>query len=200
MKTITLDTIKAMNVGTFSVQDNSPRGVKTVTAEEIKPGDRVVIDNHFCEVVAAPEQEQAEQQDTTAEAPENGGRSAKTISEWIAFEKQYKAAFKRCNISGAKIYELQELEAAGQLRIAVTRERFTRTAPAKHWSRTPISSERETVTAEYYANYISGLDFFGGRVTLNYTSRGYIAVDFSCTSPDGCTKSEAHFSFEEVRV
>ena len=76
MKTITLDTIKAMNVGTFSVQDNSPRGVKTVTAEEIKPGDRVVIDNHFCEVVAAPEQEQdttptadqeqAEQQDTTA--------------------------------------------------------------------------------------------------------------------------------------
>ena len=66
MKTITLDTIKAMNADTFSVQDNSPRGVKTVTAEEIKPGDRVVIDNHFCEVVAAPEQEQAEQQDTTA--------------------------------------------------------------------------------------------------------------------------------------
>ena len=77
MKTITLDTIKAMKADTFSVQDNSPRGVKTVTAEEIKPGDRVVIDNHFCEVVAAPEQEQdttptadqeqAEQQDTTAE-------------------------------------------------------------------------------------------------------------------------------------
>ena len=77
MKTITLDTIKAMNADTFSVQDNSPRGVKTVTAEEIKPGDRVVIDNHFCEVVAAPEQEQdttptadqeqAEQQATTAE-------------------------------------------------------------------------------------------------------------------------------------
>lgn len=67
MKTITLDTIKAMNVSTFSVQDNSPRGVKTVTAEEIKPGDRVVTDNHFCEVVEAPEQEQAEQQDTTAE-------------------------------------------------------------------------------------------------------------------------------------
>lgn len=67
MKAITLDTIKAMNTSTFSVQDNSPRGVKTVTAEEIKPGDRVVIDNHFCEVVEAPEQEQAEQQDTTAE-------------------------------------------------------------------------------------------------------------------------------------
>ena len=122
----------------------------------------------------------------------------KTITEWIEFEKQYKTAFKRCNISGAKIYELQELAAAGQLQITVTRERFTRTAPAKRWSRNPISSECETVTAEYYANYISGLDFFGGRVTLNYTSRGYIAVDFSCTSPDGCTKAEAHFSFEEV--
>lgn len=69
MKTITLDTIKAMNTSTFSVQDNSPRGVKTVTAEEIKPGDRVVIDNHFCEVVATPEQEQAaeQEQDTTAD-------------------------------------------------------------------------------------------------------------------------------------
>lgn len=67
MRTITLDAIKAMNTSTFSVQDNSPRGVKTVTAEEIKPGDRVVIDSHFCEVVEAPEQEQAEQQDTTAE-------------------------------------------------------------------------------------------------------------------------------------
>lgn len=69
MRTITLDAIKAMNTSTFSVQDNSPRGVKTVTAEEIKPGDRVVIDNHFCEVVATPEQEQAaeQEQDTTAE-------------------------------------------------------------------------------------------------------------------------------------
>lgn len=56
----------------------------------------------------------------------------KTITEWIEFEKQYKTAFKRCNISGAKIYELQELAAAGQLQITVTRERFTRTAPAKH--------------------------------------------------------------------
>lgn len=67
MRTTTLDAIKAMNAGTFSVQDNSPRGIKTITAEEIKPGDRVVIDNHFCEVVATPEQDQAEQQDTTAE-------------------------------------------------------------------------------------------------------------------------------------
>lgn len=69
MKTITITEIKAMNVSTFSVQDDSPRGVKTATAEEIKPGDRVVIDNHFCEVVEAPEQEQAEQQEqpTTAD-------------------------------------------------------------------------------------------------------------------------------------
>lgn len=65
MKTITITEIKAMNVSTFSVQDDGPRGIKTATAEEIKPGDRVVIDNHFCEVVEAPEQEQAEQQDTT---------------------------------------------------------------------------------------------------------------------------------------
>lgn len=67
MKTITITEIKAMNVSTFSVQDDSPRGIKTITAEEIKPGDRVVIGNHFCEVVEATEQEQAEQQPTTAD-------------------------------------------------------------------------------------------------------------------------------------
>ena len=69
MKTITITEIKAMNASTFSVQDGSPRGIKTISAEEIKPGDRVVIDNHFCEVVAAPEQEQAaeQEQDTTAD-------------------------------------------------------------------------------------------------------------------------------------
>ena len=70
MKTITLDTLKAMNAGTFSVQDNSPRGVKTVTAEEIKPGDRVVIDNHFCEVVAAIDGEDAPGRDVLGQVRE----------------------------------------------------------------------------------------------------------------------------------
>ena len=124
----------------------------------------------------------------------------KTILDWIEFEKQYKSAFKRCNISGPKIYELQELVNNGLLKIKIIREKFTRPAPAKHWSKTPISAETEYVSAEYYANYISGLDFFGGTVLLNYTSRGYIAVEFYCVSPDGCTKSRARFYFEEVRA
>ena len=89
MKTITLDTIKAMNPSTFSVQDNSPRGVKTVTAEEIKPGDRVVIDNHFCEVVATPEQEQAaeQEQDTTADILRKAADIIKARKDRSAWDK-----------------------------------------------------------------------------------------------------------------
>ena len=89
MRTITLDAIKAMNTSTFSVQDNSPRGVKTVTTEEIKPGDRVVIDNHFCEVVAAPEQEQAaeQEQDTTADIIRKAADIIKARKDRSAWDK-----------------------------------------------------------------------------------------------------------------
>ena len=48
--TITMKEIQNMisnGISTFSKKDNSPRGCKTVSASEIKPGDKVVIDNYF---------------------------------------------------------------------------------------------------------------------------------------------------------
>mgnify|MGYP006939898547 CR=1 FL=1 len=45
--TITLSELKAMNISTFSKKDNSPRGCKTVSVNEIQIGDKVVIDNYF---------------------------------------------------------------------------------------------------------------------------------------------------------
>lgn len=38
-------------VTTFMRKDNSPRGCECVSAYEIKPGDKVVIDNYFTLVV-----------------------------------------------------------------------------------------------------------------------------------------------------
>lgn len=38
-------------VTTFSRKDNSPRGCKTVSASEIKVGDKIVIDNYFTLIV-----------------------------------------------------------------------------------------------------------------------------------------------------
>ena len=54
MRTITMKEVKEKinhGVSTFSKKDDSPRGCETVPAEEVKPGDKIVIDNHFTTVV-----------------------------------------------------------------------------------------------------------------------------------------------------
>ncbi len=47
MRTITIDELKATGVNTLSVKDNSVRGYTTKYIGEVKPGDKVVIDNCF---------------------------------------------------------------------------------------------------------------------------------------------------------
>lgn len=47
---ITITKVKEMSgrgISTFSRKDNSVRGVKTVPADKIKVGDKIVIDNYF---------------------------------------------------------------------------------------------------------------------------------------------------------
>lgn len=53
-RTITMKEIQEMinqGVTTFSKKDDSPRGCKTVSAETVQTGDRVVIDNYFTLVI-----------------------------------------------------------------------------------------------------------------------------------------------------
>ena len=47
MRTITLSELQAMGVESWSVKDNSVRGITTKYTSEIKIGDKVVIDNYF---------------------------------------------------------------------------------------------------------------------------------------------------------
>ena len=52
---ITIARVKEMSekgISTFSRKDNSDRGVKTVSVDEIKVGDKIVIDNYFHTVIA----------------------------------------------------------------------------------------------------------------------------------------------------
>ena len=51
--TITMNEIRATS--TWSVKDNSPRGCKTVSNSEVKPGDKVVYNNRFTLVIDATE-------------------------------------------------------------------------------------------------------------------------------------------------
>lgn len=57
--TITMNTINTCS--TWTVRDDSPRGVKTVSAAEIKPGDEVVYNNDLAVVIDEPETSEAEQ-------------------------------------------------------------------------------------------------------------------------------------------
>lgn len=55
---ITIAKVKEMSergITTFSRKDNSVRGVETVSADEIKIGDKIVIDNYFHTVIQAEE-------------------------------------------------------------------------------------------------------------------------------------------------
>ncbi len=47
MRTITLSELQAMGVETWSVKDNSVRGITTKYTSELKIGDKVVIGNYF---------------------------------------------------------------------------------------------------------------------------------------------------------
>ena len=44
---ITIKEMKAKGVSNWSVKDDSVRGYVTKCTEEVKPGDKVVIDNYF---------------------------------------------------------------------------------------------------------------------------------------------------------
>ena len=53
-RTITMSEIQEMinqGITTFSKKDDSPRGCKTVSASQVKAGDKIVIDNYFTLVV-----------------------------------------------------------------------------------------------------------------------------------------------------
>ena len=63
--TITMNEIRAAS--TWSVKDDSPRGCKTVSNSEVKPGDKVVYNNRFTLVIDAPETEKEETTKRTAE-------------------------------------------------------------------------------------------------------------------------------------
>ena len=63
--TITMNEIRATS--TWSIKDDSPRGCKTVSNSEVKPGDKVVYNNRFTLVIDEPETEKEETTKRTAE-------------------------------------------------------------------------------------------------------------------------------------
>lgn len=53
--TITIRDLKETGIRTWSKKDDSPRGCETVYINDLSVGDKVVIDNHFVEIVETKE-------------------------------------------------------------------------------------------------------------------------------------------------
>lgn len=83
-ETITMDEIRATS--TWSVKDDSPRGCKTVSNSEVKPGDKVVYNNRFALVIDEPETEKEETTKRTAE---------EVTADIIAFFKDNEDSFNK---------------------------------------------------------------------------------------------------------
>ena len=86
--------------------------------------------------------------------------------------------------------------------ITFTKKSYSLTGSGHYWKNVPDSIESETVTPEFYRNYIQSIPFFanfGGRASCrayrNYTAAGYIPVKVVTVSYDGCKKIVAEFSF-----
>lgn len=77
-----------MTCSTWSKKDNSPRGCKTVSNTEIKPGDKVVYKNRFTLVIADEEQEQEQPAKvTTATALQEAAELIKARKDRSAWDK-----------------------------------------------------------------------------------------------------------------
>lgn len=95
--------IKRMNdhgTDTAEKKDNSPRGCRTVSVSEIKPGDEVVLDNHFVEIEedepkSAPTLEEiARQRAENARAIKaKQEESENTRAEWETMSKDDKTTY-----------------------------------------------------------------------------------------------------------
>lgn len=59
-RTISITELQNSGVESWSVKDDSPRGIMTKYTSQIKPGDEVVIDNYFTTVTEATESAQRE--------------------------------------------------------------------------------------------------------------------------------------------
>lgn len=94
----------------------------------------------------------------------------KNYNEFSQLVDSYINHFAKCNVTASKLTDLQK-------NYTIT-ETYTKKINNKI-----VEKETKTVTAEYYANIISGCGFFRDRITKAYTQAGYIAVRFFARNP-----------------
>lgn len=94
----------------------------------------------------------------------------------------YGKVFKRCGVNETTL---------------LTLDRMTITETKTEMNGRKITAKNvTTVTAEYYANIVSGCAYFADRVTKSYTYAGYIATRFRAVNPF----EKSHVIIREYRI
>ena len=104
------------------------------------------------------------------------------MNNYYDFVHRYPTEFKKARVTAST---LDDLERNYDIVQTVTMKENGKT----------VSTETKSVSAEHYANVISGIAFFNDRLTIGCTQAGYIATRFSAKSPDGITRCIREFTF-----
>ena len=73
-------------------------------------------------------------------------------------------------------------------RAIITHTRRTYRATGGGWSYKPAAETAETVSNQFYTNFITSVPFFKSRVKWAQTDCGYLPVELTTISPDGTIK------------
>lgn len=107
----------------------------------------------------------------------------KTYQDFENMVYRYNKEFKKCNINASKLCELQE-------HYTIT-EKYT-----KKDGRKIITQNEKVISAEWYANVITGIGFFHDRVEKAYTMAGYLAVRLTAKNPYSNERVIREYSFQ----
>ena len=163
--TITMNEIRATS--TWSVKDDSPRGCKTVSSSEVKPGDKVIYNNRFTLVIDEPETEEEETTKRTAE---------EVTADIIEFFKENEDIFNDCMeeldayngyLNDDRYYSMDELD-----------ELHTGTEPSEILRRAYYGYDAETYTTDGSGNREYG-QFNPNREYFTYNGYGnLVSADY----------------------
>lgn len=164
-ETITMNEIRATS--TWSVKDDSPRGCKTVSNSEVKPGDKVIYNNRFTLVIDEPETEEEETTKRTAE---------EVTAAIIEFFKENENVFNECieeldmyngYLNDGRYYSMDELD-----------ELYTETEPSEILCRAYYGYDAETYTTDGSGNREHG-QFNPNREYFTYNGYGnLVSADY----------------------
>lgn len=159
-ESITMSEIKACS--TWSKKDNSPRGCKTVSSSEIKPGDKVVYENRFTLVIADEEKATRTAEEITAAIIEFFEENEDVFNDCIEELDMYNGY-----LNDDRYYSMDELD-----------ELYTGTEPSEILRRAFYGYDAETYTTDGSGNREHG-QFNPNRQYFTYNGYGnLVSADY----------------------